>query len=136
MLQQMQGWLESCRPHLTASPFICKATLSLSNMSLLGKLKTAIKGNPVLREYELGKQVASAGPGLLWKVFNGEKKTTKQVSDGPVFTLYYFFRKFQFLYFTRQFRNLRKFLKGNVRHFLSFSREAPPTWHAYAIQKY
>ncbi|XP_019850121.1 PREDICTED: SCY1-like protein 2 isoform X2 [Amphimedon queenslandica] len=54
-------------------------------MSLLGKLKTAIKGNPVLREYELGKQVASAGPGLLWKVFNGEKKSTKQAVSVFIF---------------------------------------------------
>ena len=48
-------------------------------MSLLGKLKTAIKGNPVIKEYEIGKQVASAGPGLLWKVHNAIKKSTQQV---------------------------------------------------------
>jgi SCY1-like protein 2 len=47
-------------------------------MSFLGKLKTAIKGNPVLREYEVGKHVASAGPALLWKIHDGIKKATKQ----------------------------------------------------------
>lgn len=52
-------------------------------MSLLGKLKSAIKGNPVIKEYEVGKQVASAGPGLLWKVHNAVKKTTRQVCKTP-----------------------------------------------------
>ncbi|XP_064400390.1 SCY1-like protein 2 isoform X2 [Halichondria panicea] len=47
-------------------------------MSLLGKLKSAVMGNPVTREYELGKHIASAGPGLLWKVYRGIKKTTRQ----------------------------------------------------------
>lgn len=51
-------------------------------MSLFGKIKSALKGNPVLKEYELGKHVCSAGPGLMWKVFNGVKKSTKQVSSG------------------------------------------------------
>ena len=76
-------------------------------MSLLGKLKTAIKGNPVLREYELGKQVASAGPGLLWKVFNGEKKSTKQVWVWPtvLYSSSSYCRQFLFLYFTRRYLN-------------------------------
>lgn len=47
-------------------------------MSLLGRLKTAIKGNPVLKEYDLGRHVGSAGPGLLWKVYDGIKKTNKK----------------------------------------------------------
>ena len=48
-------------------------------MSLFGKIKSAVMGNPVMREYEVGKHVASAGPGLLWKVYNGIKKSTRQV---------------------------------------------------------
>ena len=47
-------------------------------MSLFGKLKSAVMGNPVTREFELGKHIASAGPGLLWKVHTGVKKTSKQ----------------------------------------------------------
>lgn len=47
-------------------------------MSLFGKIKSAVMGNPVTREYELGKHIASAGPGLLWKVHSGVKKTTRQ----------------------------------------------------------
>ena len=38
-------------------------------------------GNTVLRDYELGKQIASAGPGLLWKVHAGVKKSNRQVMD-------------------------------------------------------
>lgn len=49
-------------------------------MSFLDKLKSAIKGNPVIKEYDIGKQVASAGPGLLWKVHSATKKSTKQVN--------------------------------------------------------
>jgi len=46
--------------------------------SLFGSLKNAVLGNPVTREYQVGKQVASFGPGLSWKVFEGKKKTTGQ----------------------------------------------------------
>ena len=51
----------------------------LLDMSLFGKIKSAVMGNPVTREYEVGKHVASAGPGLLWKVYTGVKKSTRQV---------------------------------------------------------
>ena len=47
--------------------------------SLFGSLKNAVLGNPVTREYQVGKQVATFGPGLCWKVFEGKKKTTGQV---------------------------------------------------------
>lgn len=49
-------------------------------MSMLDRLKNAVLGNPVEREYEIGKHVASAGPGLQWRVHQGTKKTTRQVS--------------------------------------------------------
>ena len=48
-------------------------------MSFFDKIKTAVLGNPIFKEYELGKHVCSAGPGLLWRVHDGVKKTTKQV---------------------------------------------------------
>ena len=48
-------------------------------MSFFGKIKSAVMGNPVTREYEVGKQVASAGPGLLWKVHQAVRKSTRQV---------------------------------------------------------
>jgi SCY1-like protein 2 len=47
-------------------------------MSLFERLKSAVKGNPVLREYDLGQQIASAGPGLFWRVYQGVKKTTRK----------------------------------------------------------
>lgn len=46
--------------------------------SLFGSLKNAVLGNPVIREFTIGTQVASFGPGLLWKVFDGKKKSTGQ----------------------------------------------------------
>ena len=48
-------------------------------MSFFGKIKSAVMGNPVTREYEVGRQVASAGPGLTWKVHQAIKKSTRQV---------------------------------------------------------
>ncbi|XP_066927614.1 SCY1-like protein 2 [Clytia hemisphaerica] len=47
-------------------------------MELFGSLKNAVLGNPVLREFTIGTQVASFGPGLLWKIFDGKKKSTGQ----------------------------------------------------------
>ena len=48
-------------------------------MSLFGRIKSAVVGNPVTKEYELGRHVASAGPGLMWKVYHAVKKSTRQV---------------------------------------------------------
>ena len=48
-------------------------------MSLFGRIKSAVVGNPVTKEYELGRHIASAGPGLMWKVYSATKKTTRQV---------------------------------------------------------
>ncbi|XP_072002445.1 SCY1-like protein 2 isoform X2 [Engystomops pustulosus] len=57
--------------------------------SMLNKLKStvtkvtadvtsAVMGNPVTREFDVGKHIASGGNGLAWKIFNGTKKSTKQ----------------------------------------------------------
>ena len=48
-------------------------------MSFFDRIKSAVVGNPVTKEYEIGRHIASAGPGLLWKVYTGVKKTTRQV---------------------------------------------------------
>ena len=52
-------------------------------MDMLNRLKStvtgALPGNPVTREFDILSHKASAGPGLLWKVFDGVKRTTKQV---------------------------------------------------------
>lgn len=49
-----------------------------SSVHSLSQLSAVLPGNPVTREYEVTAQIGSAGPGLLWKVFSGYKKSTKQ----------------------------------------------------------
>ncbi|XP_046617682.1 SCY1-like protein 2 [Neodiprion virginianus] len=44
----------------------------------LSQLSSVLPGNPVTREFEATAHVGSAGPGLLWKVYSGYKKSTKQ----------------------------------------------------------
>ncbi|EZA58274.1 SCY1-like protein [Ooceraea biroi] len=44
----------------------------------LSQLSSVLPGNPVTREFEATAHVASAGPGLLWRVYSGYKKSTKQ----------------------------------------------------------
>lgn len=61
-------------------------------MEMLNKLKntvsslsTVLPGNPVTREYEIEKLIASCGPTLIWKVYKGIKRSTKQ--EAAVFVL-------------------------------------------------
>lgn len=65
-------------------------------MDMLNKLKSTVTttvsqlsgvlpGNPVTREYEVGKQIGSAGPDLLWKIYTGHKKSTRQ--EAAIFVL-------------------------------------------------
>lgn len=58
-----------------------KSTVSTTVSQLSGVLP----GNPVTREYEVGKHIGSAGPDLLWKIYSGFKKTTKQ--EAAIFVL-------------------------------------------------
>lgn len=37
-------------------------------------------GNPLTKDFDVGKHVASFGPNLAWKIYEGKKKTTGQVS--------------------------------------------------------
>uniref|UniRef100_A0A0V0G6A0 Protein kinase domain-containing protein n=1 Tax=Triatoma dimidiata TaxID=72491 RepID=A0A0V0G6A0_TRIDM len=53
--------------------------------STVSQLQGVLPGNPVTREYEVTKHVASAGPGLLWKIYSGYKKSTKQAASIFVF---------------------------------------------------
>ncbi|XP_065212122.1 SCY1-like protein 2 [Planococcus citri] len=46
--------------------------------STVSQLSIFLPGNPVTREYEATNHIASAGPGLLWKIFSGFKKSTNQ----------------------------------------------------------
>lgn len=53
--------------------------------STVSNLSTVLPGNPVTREYEIIKHVGSAGPGLLWKIFQATKRSTKE--EAAVFVL-------------------------------------------------
>ncbi|KAI8512793.1 SCY1-like protein 2, partial [Branchiostoma belcheri] len=46
--------------------------------STVSSAASSVLGNPVTREFEIRNHVASGGPGCLWKIYNGTKKTTKQ----------------------------------------------------------
>lgn len=52
--------------------------------SFLSKLKSTVSevlpGNPLSSDYEIqDREVGSAGPGLVWKIYRANKKTTKEV---------------------------------------------------------
>jgi SCY1-like protein 2 len=52
-------------------------------MDMFNKLKSAVSsalpGNPLSKDFEVYGQIGTAGPGLLWKIYSGMKRTTKQV---------------------------------------------------------
>ena len=57
-------------------------------MQMLGRLKktvTSVIGNPVCRDYEFTVQTGTCGPGGLWKIYDGRKKSTGQVQFSPGF---------------------------------------------------
>ncbi|KAH8362929.1 hypothetical protein KR084_003173 [Drosophila pseudotakahashii] len=49
-----------------------------SAVQTVSTLSGVLPGNNVTREYEVLDQVCTAGVGLMWKVYNGHKKSTKQ----------------------------------------------------------
>ncbi|CAD5229126.1 unnamed protein product [Bursaphelenchus okinawaensis] len=51
-----------------------KSTVS----SVAAQVTQALPGNPIFREYDVQGQIATAGPGLCWKIFAGTKNSTKQ----------------------------------------------------------
>lgn len=51
----------------------------------VSQLSGVLPGNPVTREYEVTSHVASAGTGLLWKIYSGYKKSTRQEASIFVF---------------------------------------------------
>jgi len=53
-------------------------------MDVINRLKSAVTtvlpvGNPITNEFEILDQRASGGPALLWKVYDGIQRSTKQV---------------------------------------------------------
>lgn len=57
--------------------------VSSSVSQTVSQLSGVLPGNPVTREYESSAHIASAGPGLLWKIYKGIKRSTKQ--DASIF---------------------------------------------------
>jgi len=52
-------------------------------MDVINRLKSAVTnvlpvGNPITSEFEILGQRASGGPALLWKVYDGVQRSTKQ----------------------------------------------------------
>ncbi|ODM88730.1 SCY1-like protein 2 [Orchesella cincta] len=46
--------------------------------STVSQLSVVLPGNPVTREFEVTQHIGSGGPGLMWKIYSGYKKSTKQ----------------------------------------------------------
>ncbi|CAG2111670.1 unnamed protein product, partial [Medioppia subpectinata] len=55
-------------------------TVSSTVIQVTSNLSTALPGNPLTREYDLSRHVASAGPHLCLKVFDAVKKSTREES--------------------------------------------------------
>ncbi|KAF4522499.1 hypothetical protein B566_EDAN002584 [Ephemera danica] len=53
-------------------------TVSSTVSSAASQLNSVLPGNPITREFEATKLIGSAGPGLLWKIYAGYKKSTRQ----------------------------------------------------------
>ncbi|KAF7490449.1 SCY1-like protein 2 [Sarcoptes scabiei] len=53
-------------------------TVSATVYQVTSNLSTALPGNPLTREYELIKQIGSGGPGLIFKIYEATKKSTKE----------------------------------------------------------
>ena len=53
-------------------------TVSSTVYTVTNNLSTALPGNPLTREYEIIRHVASAGPQLCLKIFDAIKKSTKE----------------------------------------------------------
>ena len=60
-------------------------------MDMFNKLKSAVSnalpGNPLSRDFDVYGQIATGGPGLMWKIYAGMKKTTKQVCNQIAYSL-------------------------------------------------
>lgn len=59
--------------------------VSNSVSSTVSQLSGVLPGNPVTREFDATCHIASGGPGLLWKIYKGYKRSTKQ--EAAVFVL-------------------------------------------------
>lgn len=57
-----------------------RSTVSSTVNSVAQQVTQALPGNPIFREYEVQNVcIASCGPAMAWKIYQGTKNTTKQV---------------------------------------------------------
>lgn len=59
--------------------------VSSSVSSTVSQLSGVLPGNPVTREFDATTHIASAGPGLVWKIYKGSKRSTRQEASIFVF---------------------------------------------------
>ncbi|CAL4058588.1 unnamed protein product, partial [Meganyctiphanes norvegica] len=80
------------RKHHRMESMLSKLRSTVSNVAsraasdavgFASQVSNYLPGNPVTREYEVTAHIASAGPGLYWKIYKGYKKSTKQ--DAAIF---------------------------------------------------
>jgi len=62
-------------------------------MDVINRLKSAVTnvlpvGNPITNEFEILDQRASGGPALLWKVYDGIQRSTKQACFSVIFSVH------------------------------------------------
>jgi len=66
----------------------------IDTMDVISRLKSAVTnvlpvGNPITGEFEILGQRASGGPALLWKVYDGVQRSTKQACFVFNFSFYF-----------------------------------------------
>lgn len=66
------------------SPYCCCSLMEMLNR-LRSTVTQALPGNPITKDYEVLSHKASAGPALLWKVYDGIARSSKQASAKTVF---------------------------------------------------
>lgn len=55
------------------------ATAMFSKFKSGGTAQSPLETNPIAHHFEIGKQIASAGPELVWKIHDAYRKTDSKV---------------------------------------------------------
>ncbi|XP_058983498.1 SCY1-like protein 2 [Musca domestica] len=78
--------------------------------------QTVIDGNPIKQYFDIGKQVACAGPELAWKIHEGHRK-----NDGKVCSIFVFEKKIaEKLHKPRRKETITEILKNSVKNLERF----------------
>lgn len=60
------------------------ATAMFSKFKSGGTAQSPLETNPIAHHFEIGKQIASAGPELVWKIHDAYRKTDSKVCLRPL----------------------------------------------------